>query len=56
MGFDELVKINVEDSSPLAGDHSSGNHQRSAGPRNAEIVEGGTSGRLGEEEKVLGIE
>lgn len=38
---------------PLPGDHSSGGYRSSAGSRNAEIVEGGTSGRLGGTEKIL---
>ena len=54
MGFDELVKINVEDSSPLAGNHSSGDHRSPAGPHLSGNIESRSPRRLGGSEKGFG--
>ena len=53
MGFDELFEMDIEDSSVLAGDHSSGDHRSVAGPRIAGSIESWTPGRLGRTEEVL---
>ena len=51
MRFDELFEMDIEDSSVLAGDHSSGDHWSPAGARIAGNIESRASGRLGLSEK-----
>jgi len=53
MGFDELFEMDIEDSSVLAGDYSSGDHWSPAGPHLAGDIESRASGRLGGAEKGL---
>ena len=54
MGFDELFEMDIEDSSALAGDHSSGDHRSPAGPHLSGDIESRSPGRLGGAEKCLG--
>ena len=39
LGFDELFEMDIEDSSVLAGDYSSGNHRSPAGTHIAGNIE-----------------
>ena len=54
MGFDELFEMDIEDSSVLAGDHSSGDYRSSAGSHLSGNIESRSPRRLGGAEKGLG--
>ena len=55
MGFDELFEMDIEDSSVLAGDHSSGDYRSSAGTHIAGNIESRTPSGLGGMEEVFTI-